>query len=760
MAMVKFLINFFIIIKFIFLINILIPLANAQSNNYDIKKVVVNGERRLSESFILNYLPNYPDTTFSDEILNEFTKNLYKTGYFSLVKFNIKGDNLIIDVEEFPLINQITFSGNDLIEKDQLEKVISIKTRDVFSVDNLDQAVDEIRTEYQRIGRYLAEIKVKKNELSEGRVDIHFDINEEKLLVVKNINFIGNKNFTDRELRSKISTKEDAWYKLFGSNKFIPERLEYDKDKLKKFYNERGFIDFRVISAKGELLPDISGFNINFLIVEGERFVINELDFISSSIKDINKNFLIDKISLKKNDYFDSRGLEETTNYLINFFKEKGYNFVNVLPSIQKDSNLVNISFSITEGEPKYINRINITGNTRTNDVVIRRELSLFEGDPFNRLKLDNSINALKRLGYFQTVNYSLNDISYNKVDINIDVKEVNTGSVSFGVGYSSLNNTSISFGLREKNFLGEGKKVNFLANLSEKKSTYNIGITEPYFMDRSLALSGNIFNENSENSKGDVKYSAKGFGFGIGFKSNNWSQNFDYNFLTSKSTTSATSTAASETGEEGVEIITSSISHTIVKDTTDSFFNPNSGNRLKISNTLAGIGGDASFIKSVINYRHYVPLNYGDYILAFKSNAGTINSLGKKITSSNRFTLGGRTLRGFDNNGIGPRDTGNNQAVGGNNFYNFSFEIKSDEWLPDDTGLEWLLFTDIGSLWGTDFESGVRGFDDISPRITNGFGLSMLTPIGPLQMLWGFPISSKNYDIEENFQFSIGTNF
>jgi len=758
--MVKFLINFFIIIKFIFLINILIPLANAQSNNYDIKKVVVNGERRLSESFILNYLPNYPDTTFSDEILNEFTKNLYKTGYFSLVKFNIKGDNLIIDVEEFPLINQITFSGNDLIEKDQLEKVISIKTRDVFSVDNLDQAVDEIRTEYQRIGRYLAEIKVKKNELSEGRVDIHFDINEEKLLVVKNINFIGNKNFTDRELRSKISTKEDAWYKLFGSNKFIPERLEYDKDKLKKFYNERGFIDFRVISAKGELLPDISGFNINFLIVEGERFVINELDFISSSIKDINKNFLIDKISLKKNDYFDSRALEETTNFLINFFKEKGFNFINVVPSIQKDSNLVNISFSITEGEPKYINRINITGNTRTNDVVIRRELSLFEGDPFNRLKLDNSISALKRLGYFETVNYSLNNISYNKVDVNIDVKEVNTGSVSFGVGYSSLNNTSFSFGLREKNFLGEGKKVNFLANLSDKKSTYNIGITEPYFMDRSLALSGNIFNENSENSKGDVKFTAKGLGFGIGFKSNNLSQNFDYNFLTSKSTTSATSTAASETGEEGLEIITSSISHTIVKDTTNSFFNPNSGNRLKISNTLAGIGGDASFIKSVINYRHYVPLNYGDYILAFKSGAGTISSLDKKITSSNRFVIGGRTLRGFDNNGIGPRDTGNNQAVGGNNFYNFSFEIKSDEWMPDDTGLEWLLFTDIGSLWGTDFEANVRGVNDISPRITNGFGLSMITPVGPLQLLWGFPVSSKNYDIEENFQFSIGTNF
>ena len=759
--MVNFLIKFFVLIKLSFLINFLPPFAYAQSNNFKINKIVINGERRLSESFILNYLPNYPNTLFSNEILNEFTKNLYKTGFFSKINININDNNLIIDVEEFPLINQVTFSGNELIDKDQLEKIINIKARDVFNMDDLDQAVNKIRTEYQRIGRYLAEINIKKNELNEGRVDIHFVINEGTLLVVKNINFIGNKNFTDRELRSKIITKEDAWYKLFGSNKFIPQNLEYDTEKLKNFYNERGFIDFRVIYAKGELLPDLSGFNINFLIDEGERFVINELDFITSSKIEINKNLLLEKISLKKNDYFDSRSLEVTNNYLVNFFEKKGYNFINVTPTFKKEGNLLNISFSISEGEPKYINRINIRGNTSTNDTVIRRELSFFEGDPFNKIKLDNSINSLKRTGLFQSVNYSLVNLDSNKVDINIDIKEANTGSVSFGVGYSSLNNTSLTFGLREKNFLGEGKKINFEASLSEKKSTYNFGVTEPYFLDRHLSLSGDIFNQETENTAGDIKSSIKGLSFGVGFKNENTLQNFNYKISTSNTTTSANSNANSQTGEEGLDIVTSSISHVVVNDTRDSSFNPNTGNRLRVVNTLAGIGGDASFIKSAVNYVHYLPIYYGDYTFSIKTGAGFVSSLDeKKVTSSNRFLFGGKTLRGFDRTGFGPRDTGNNQAVGGNNFYNVSFELKSDEWLPADTGLEWLLFTDIGSLWGTDYESGVEGVNDISPRITNGFGLSMVTPLGPLQMIWGFPINYKSYDIKENFQFSIGSSF
>ena len=752
--------NFFLKTLITILLIFFINFSFSYADPLTIKKIIVSGEKRLSKSFILNFLPTYPNTKFNDEVLNQFTKDLYNTGLFSDVSLEIKKDILQINVSEFPIINEVSFSGNDLLDNEQLNDIVMISPRDTLNLDKINEAVDKIRTEYQKIGRYLAEVKPQKVKLGEGRVNLNFVISEGSLLTVKNINFVGNQNFSNNELKSIISTKEDAWYKLFGSNKFIPERLEYDKKKLKEFYNQRGYIDFKVEIARGDLLPDISGFNLNFIVKEGKRYTVNDLVIESSLINDKKKKILLKEIHLKKEEYFNSRALDASIKFLVEEFELLGFNFIRVFPKIKKDKNLVNILFSIKEGSEKYINKITIIGNTRTNDNVIRRELSLLEGDPFNKSKLTTSISALRRLGYFQSVNYRLDEIDSNLIDIILDVKETNTGSVSFGVGYSSLNNTSFSFGLNEKNFLGEGKKVRLQADLSEKKSTYNIGVTEPYFLDRHLSLYGDIFNQETENKKGDIKSSSSGFGFGIGFTNESLTQSFKYKLSTSETTTSSTSTAASETGEEGIEIITSSITHSISKDTRDSYFNPTSGYNWKFSNTLAGIGGDATFYKSILNSRIYYPIDYGDYVFGFKSGAGFITAIDDKITSSNRFFLGGKKLRGFDNRGLGPRDTGNNQAVGGNNFYNFSFELKSNKFMPEDTGLEWLVFSDIGSIWGTDYKTNVKGFDDIEPRITSGFGLAMVTPVGPLQMIWGFPVQSQDYDIEENFQFSIGTSF
>ena len=752
--------NFFLKTLITILLIFFINLSFSYADPLTIKKIIVSGEKRLSKSFILNFLPSYPNTKFNDEILNQFTKDLYNTGLFSDVNLEIKKDILQIIVIEYPIINEVYFTGNDLLDNEQLNDIVMISPRDTLNLDKINEAVDKIRTEYQKIGRYLAEVKPQKVKLGEGRVNLNFVINEGSLLTVKNINFVGNQNFSNNELKSIISTKEDAWYKLFGSNKFIPERLEYDKKKLKEFYNQRGYIDFKVEIARGDLLPDISGFNLNFIVKEGKRYTVNDLVIESSLINNKKKKILLKEIHLKKEEYFNSRALDASIKFLVEEFELLGFNFIRVFPKIKKDKNLVNILFSIKEGSEKYINKITIIGNTRTNDNVIRRELSLLEGDPFNKSKLTTSISALRRLGYFQSVNYRLDEIDSNLIDIILDVKETNTGSVSFGVGYSSLNNTSFSFGLNEKNFLGEGKKVRFQADLSEKKSTYNIGVTEPYFLDRHISLYGDIFNQETENTKGDIKSSSSGFGFGIGFTNESLTQSFKYKLSTSETTTSSTSTAASETGEEGIEIITSSITHSISKDTRDSYFNPTSGYNWKFSNTLAGIGGDATFYKSILNSRIYYPIDYGDYVFGFKSGAGFITAIDDKITSSNRFFLGGKKLRGFDNRGLGPRDTGNNQAVGGNNFYNFSFELKSNKFMPEDTGLEWLVFSDIGSIWGTDYKTNVKGFDDIEPRITSGFGLAMVTPVGPLQMIWGFPVQSQDYDIEENFQFSIGTSF
>ena len=759
--MLKFSKNYKFLNIFLLIFILLTKSLASYADQIKVEKVIIKGEKRLSESFILNYLPNYPNTKFNNEILNKFTKDLYNSGMIKKINYKINNDILEIFIEEYPIINEINFFGNDLLDNETLSEIISIKSRDIFNEISLNDTIEEIKIEYQKIGRYLAEVLIKKTEISDGRVNLNFEISEGALLVVKNINFEGNKSFSDSELKSNITTKEDAWYKIFGSNKFLPERLEYDKEKLKEFYNRRGFIDFNVIVARGDLLPNFSGFNLNFIINEGKRYTLNEVSIETQLINKKKKEFLLNELYLKKGDYFNSKALEESSKFLINFFESEGFNFLKVNPLMNKNKDLVDINFIITEGEEKYINKITIIGNTRTNDNVIRRELSLLEGDPFNKAKLNSSISSIKRLGYFETVNYKVLDSNVlNKLDIIIEVKEMNTGSVSFGIGYSSLNDTSMTFGLNERNFLGEGKKLRLEANLSSTKNTYKLGMTEPYFMDRNLSIFGNIFDQQSENTKGDVKSSSSGVDFGFGFQSNNISQRFKYKFSTSETTTSSTSTAASITGEEGVEIITSSLSHSLSQDTRDSFFNPTDGYRWRVENTFAGIGGDANFYKSVFNLKSYYPIDYGEYILGFKTGAGFITSFEDKITSSNRFFLGGKTLRGFDNAGVGPRDTGNNQAVGGNNFYNLSFELKSDKLMPDDTGLKWFVFSDIGSIWGTDYETGVQGYDDKEPRITNGFGLSMTTPVGPLEMVWGFPVQSQSYDVEENFQFSIGTSF
>ncbi len=760
--MVNYYKHLILLIKLFFILIVLAKFSFVYANEMNIEKIKINGERRLSESFILKFLPEYPNTKFNEDVLNEFTKNLYNSGMFSKVNINVNKSTLEIDVEEYPVINEISFAGNDLLDDESLKNTILISSRDIYNENSLIDSIEKIKIEYQKIGRYLAEVTIKKSPISEGRVNLIFEINEGVLLVVKNINFEGNKNFSDNELKSNISTKEDAWYKIFGSNKFIPERLEYDKEKLRDFYNERGYIDFNVKVARGDLLPDFSGFNLNFIVNEGQRYKINKINIYTSLVDSKKIKSLLKKLYVNKGDYFNSRALEESSKFLIENFENDGFNFIKIVPSLKKiKKNLVDIKFNVTKGDEKYIDKIIIIGNTRTNDSVIRRELSVLEGDPFNKAKLDSSINSIKRLGYFESVNYRLdNSMTSNSTNIVIEVKETNTGSVSFGVGYSSLNDTTVTFGLNERNFLGEGKKLRLQANLSEKKTSYNIGMTEPYFLDRHLSLFGNVFDQETENTKGDVKTHKTGIDLGVGFQSNDISQSLKYTFSTSETSTTSNSTAASITGEEGLEIVTSSITHGLSKDTRDSYYNPTSGYKWRFENTVAGVGGDSNFYKSVFNFRSFHPINFGDYILGFKSGAGFIRAFEDKVTSSNRFFLGGRTLRGFDNAGVGPRDTGNNQAVGGNNFYNISLELKSDKLMPDDTGLKWFVFSDIGSIWGTDYKSGVQGFDDKQPRVTNGFGLSMTTPIGPLEMVWGFPIQSENYDIEENFQFSIGTSF
>ncbi len=750
--------NSFIVFFILIFLNITVSLS---SDNI-IKNIEIKGNKRIPTSFILNVAKKYINLNISSDDINQITKTLYKSDYFDEITINVSNDTLIVEVVETPIINEIFFFGNSFLTDEQLIDIVKISKRDTFSKNKLNSAIENIKTQYSKSGRKFAKVTVTKKVLSQSRIDLLFEISEGELVKVNKVNFFGNKIFSSDDLRSVITTKESKFYRIFGSSVFKDENIALDKNLLKKFYYRRGFIDFKVLSYKRELLPDYSGYNINIIINEGSSFSINKILF-DNKLSKANKEELLKQIHLKTGDIFDERALEESKKKLNSYFESDGYTFITIKHEIlnkNKKEAKFDIRFLITEAVKSYVRRINISGNTRTLDKVIRRELSLLEGDPFNGQRLRESLNALRRLGYFKTVDVNiLKTDTKGVVDIDIKVVEDLTGAFSFGIGYDSVEKTSISIGLIEKNFLGEGIKTRISVNSSSKSTRYNVGVTEPYFLDTPLSLSGDIFDQKVERGESDIE--KQGIELGLGFKFNEFFNRFSYKYQNSKTTTGSNFTGTSTSGEEGKDIGTSLVSYRISSNNTDSFLNPSEGTKKSLKFSLAGLGGDAKFLKTETSFKQYIPFNYGDYVFSYGTKLGAISSLeDEKITSSNRFYFNSNSIRGFDSNGVGPRDAGNDTGVGGNNFYTGQVELKAKKLVPGDLGIDVSVYSDFGSLWDTDYPSNVNGVNDSGPRASAGVAIYWNTVVGPLSFIWGWPISEESYDKENNFKFSLGTTF
>ena len=523
----------------IFIILIFLDISVSFSNDYFIKKVEITGNKRIPTSFITNITNKYFNKKITDEEINLITKDLYKSDFFDDITVKVDNDTLQIEVIETPIINEIYFFGNSFFTEEQLKDIVKINKRDTFSKNKLNKAIESIKLQYSKTGRKFAKVEVSKKELSQSRVDLLFEITEGELVKVNKINFFGNKVFSNNKLKSVIKTKESKFYRLFGSSIFKEENIILDKNLLKRFYNRRGFIDFKVLSYKRELLPDYSGYNINIILNEGNPFVINDILF-QNELSNTSKKDLLNQVEFKKGDIFDERALEESKKNINNFFEKDGFTFIKINHEILNKDNKnskFDLKFIISEAVKSYVRRINIVGNTRTLDKVLRRELLILEGDPFNGQKLKDSLNALKRLGYFKSVNVDiLKTETPGVVDIEIKVVEDLTGSFSFGIGYDSVEKTSFTIGLDEKNFLGKGLKTRISIQTSEKSTKYNIGITEPFFQDTPLSLSGDIFDQETEIGQKDIE--KQGFDIGFGFKYYDYRNRFGYRYTSSKTTT------------------------------------------------------------------------------------------------------------------------------------------------------------------------------------------------------------------------------
>ena len=733
--------------------------AQSTSEKVRISDIKVTGNRRVAEGTVLSYLPVQIGDVVTQGGLSQSLERLFATNLFKDLKLDLDGSVLTVTLVENPIVNRVNIEGNEVITDDRLLEVINVQPRRIYNRQVALDATAKLLDIYRAGGRYAAVVEPKIIELDGNRVDLVFEVDEGPLIKIDSIVFSGNQNFSDLVLSQAIVSREQRWWAFLTPNdKYDEGRLDYDVRLLRQYYLSRGYADINVSRARGGLLPDRSGFAITFLIDEGLRYKVDNID-ITSDIENIDLESLKDLMKFGDDNWYDVRLLEQGLLDISNQLGVFGYAFVDVVPEIKTNpaKGTLDIVIAIGKARRNFVERIEFVDNTRTLDSVIRREFELVEGDAFNQLKLDRSVRNVRNLGYFSKVDVqNIKGSGADQTVTRVTVEEQSTGDFTIGVGYSSLDRTSLQLGINERNFLGTGRRASASITTSDKRTDFVLGLTQPYLFGRDLTGSVDIFKTKLDMNNTSINRT--GIDLGARFNAaNDVYHRVVYGISTSKITNTSTS-ATSVTGENGKSLLKSAVSYTIGRDTRDNRFDPTEGFFTEISETFSGVGGDVNFLRSNLRGGYYKPYLFKSLVLGVKGRLGNINGLGDDVTQSERFFLGGRDIRGFGSNGIGPRDKGSGSAVGGNNIYTGTVEIVSNLGVNKDAGVRWTVFSDFGSLWATDFPSGVTKPDEKSMRSSLGLGILWNTVIGPLSFYWAKPLAEQSYDTKKSFQFSIGT--
>ena len=684
--------------------------AQSTTDNQRIEAIEIKGNKRVAAGTVLSYMSLRVGDLVTAGSMNIAIEQLYETDLFADISVDMVSGVLTVIVTENPIINRVNIEGNDVIDDEKILDFLDIQPRRVYTREMAIQGAQRLLNVYQAGGRYAAVVEPEIIKLDGNRVDLVFNVDEGPLQKISSITFSGNQLFSDKKLKSVIASREKRWWAILSAtDKYDEGRLEYDVRLLRQFYLARGYADISVTRVRGGLLPDRTGFAVTFLLEEGLRYKVGGIEFVSE-IDNVDLELLKEKFDFGDNRWYDVRALEQGLLDITNELGNYGYAFVDVRPEVFTDAKtgLATILVKIGEAKKNYVERIEIINNTRTTDTVIRRELELVEGDAFNSLKLERSLRNVRNLGYFADVSVrNIAGSSAEQTITEIEVEEQSTGELSFGLGYSSLDKASFNFGINERNFIGTGRGLEATIGTSGSRTDIRLGITEPYLLGRNLRGNVSVFNQQIEQNSTNIDRT--GFDFGVGFSAaNNIYHRVGYKLAQARTTKKST-TAASVTGEDGQNLLQSAVSYTVGRDTRDSRFDPSSGNLLELFEEVSGIGGDVTYAKTIFSGAYYKPYVFNTVVFGVQGELGHINGLGEKVTQSQRFFLGGYKVRGFGSGGIGPRDTGSNAAVGGNNIASGTVEIVSTAGLSKDLGLRWTVFSDFGSVWGNDYPAAFK---------------------------------------------------
>ncbi|WP_339634731.1 outer membrane protein assembly factor BamA [uncultured Sneathiella sp.] len=728
-----------------------------------ISEVRVEGNQRIEADTVRSYLLVTAGAPYDRSRVDRSLKALFNTGLFADVTIRQEGDVVIVNVVENPIINRLAFEGNQRIEDETLTAEIQLRPRIVYTRARVQNDVQRIITVYRRSGRFAATVEPKVILLPENRVDLVFEINEGEQTGIKKIRFFGNKNFSSSQLLGEISTEETRWYNfLSDSDTYDPDRLTFDRELLRKFYLSKGYADFRVVSAIAELTPDRDGFFITFAVEEGAKYKFGAID-VKSEIKDLSAEALLEQVTTIEGETYNADKIEDTIQKITFELGKLGYAFVNVRPRIDRDrENLtIAVTYEVNKGPRVYVEQINITGNVRTLDYVIRREMKLAEGDAFNTALLRLSQSRVRGLDFFEKVEVTQEEgTAPDKTIINVDVQEKSTGELSVGAGFSTTESVSANLQIRERNLLGRGQDLRFGVSVGAQSQTIDIGFTEPYFLDRDLSAGFDIFRtvrDYQDESGYDLERT--GFVLRSGFPIREYVRGDVFYSLVNEKIDNLALNAPVAIQKAAGEYLISSVGYTItISDLDDTLF-PTTGSKYTFGQTLSGIGGDVRSLATNASYIRFFPVYENDVVLSTGITGGYIFGLGEDVILAQRYNVGGRNFRGFDNRGIGPRDLASGDALGGNAYFVATAELRFPVGLPEEYGVLGRTFLDVGTLTTIDDDDpGIA--DDPSIRAAVGVGLNWVSPFGPIQINVAVPLLKEDYDKEEIFQLDFGTRF
>ncbi|MGO4686084.1 outer membrane protein assembly factor BamA [Hyphomicrobium sp. 2TAF46] len=757
-----------------------------------IKNIEVVGNRRVEPETVRSYLQFGAGDPYNASKIDASIKALFGTGLFADVSMDYKGQTVVITVKENPVINQVAFEGNSEVDTATLTGEVQLKPRTVFTRAKAQADVQRILDVYRRQGRFAAAVEPKIIQLEQDRVNLVFEIDEGAATKVKGINFVGNHAFSDSQLRDIISTTQAGWFDfLKGTSVYDPDRMNLDRELIRQYYLKNGYPDASVTAANAEIDPDGSGFLITFAIDEGQPYTFGAIN-VESSLPGIDGSTFTGDLLTQAGTTYDASQIDKTAERLTLSIADQGYAFARVRPRPIPDaaSRTIAITYVVDEGPRIYIERINIVGNTRTKDFVIRREFRLAEGDAFNTLMVDRAKKRLQGLGLFKNVDIKRRPGSApDRIVLDVVVEEQSTGELSFGAGYSTSEGVIGDVSITERNLFGNGQFVRLKLAGSFERMQVDFSFTEPRFLDRNLAAGFDLFYKQldyTQQSGFEQKKLGGQVRLGFPIAENLWMQTAysisrDEIFNVSNDASAAIKEACGATdftlGDtpncKNSAYWTSLIGTTISYDKRNNAQNPNKGYYIEVGNDFAGLGGDAQYWRVNAEGRFYYPIT-DKITFVGRAVGGMIQGWGgQDVRLLDAFFKGGETVRGFDRSGYGPRDIGpnspNSDALGGQKYWAATAEVRFPiPYVPDDLGISAAVFADAGSLW--DATAGAKraiasvGTDTLgdssSVRSSVGGSLMWNSPVGPLRMDFAKVITKESYDETQFFRFGAQTKF